>query len=93
VAANLSLTVDGKCQTSSIGITGVAAKAFRPAGVESALNGATLNEETIASAASHAADGIEINGDLFASADYRRHLAQVYTRRAISEALKSVPPA
>jgi len=93
VAANLSLTSDGKCERASIGITGVAAKAFRPNGVESALNGAALNDETIASAAAHAADDIEANGDLFASADYRKHLAEVYTRRAISAAIKSVPPA
>jgi hypothetical protein len=31
------------------------------------LIGAALNDETIAGAAAHAADGIEINGDLFAS--------------------------
>jgi aerobic carbon-monoxide dehydrogenase medium subunit len=93
VAANLSLTGDGNCQQASIGITGVAAKAYRPAGVENALNGATLNDETIASAAAHASEAIEANGDLFASADYRKHLAQVYTRRAITEALKSAPPA
>jgi aerobic carbon-monoxide dehydrogenase medium subunit len=89
VAANLSLTSDGNCQLASIGITGVAAKAYRPAGVESALNGATLNDETIGSAAAHASEGIEANGDLFASADYRKHLAQVYTRRAITEAMES----
>jgi len=89
VAANLSLTSDGNCQQASIGITGVAAKAYRPAGVENALTGATLNDETIASAAAHASEGIEANGDLFASADYRKHLAQVYTRRAISAAMES----
>jgi aerobic carbon-monoxide dehydrogenase medium subunit len=93
VAVDLSLTPEGNCQKSSIGITGVASKAFRPDGVERALSGATLNDETIASAASHAADGIEINGDLFASADYRKHLAQVYTRRAIAAAMESVPRA
>ena len=93
VAANLLLNADGSCQRASIGITGVAAKAYRPAAVESALNGATLNDETIASAAAHATDGIELNGDLFASADYRKHLAEVYVRRATTEALKSVPPA
>ena len=93
VAANLSLTSDGNCQQASIGITGVAAKAYRPAAVENALNGATLNDETIAGAAAQASEGIEANGDLFASADYRKHLAQVYTQRAISAAMKSVPPA
>lgn len=87
VAANLSLTGDGKCEKASIGITGVAAKAYRPTEVESAMNAATLSDETIASAAAHATNGIEINGDLFASADYRKHLAEVYTRRAIAEAI------
>jgi carbon-monoxide dehydrogenase medium subunit len=86
VAANLSLTAEGKCEQASIGITGVAAKAYRPAEVESALNGKVLNADTIASAAAHATNGIEANGDLFASADYRKHLAEVYTRRALTEA-------
>jgi carbon-monoxide dehydrogenase medium subunit len=93
VAASISVNADGSCRRASIGITGVAAKAFRPVEVESALNGVTLNDETIASAAAHAANGVEINGDLFASADYRKHLAEVYVRRAVAEALKSVPSA
>ena len=87
VAANLSVNGNSKCERASIGITGVAAKAYRPAAVEASLNGATLNDETIAAAAALAADGIDANGDLFASADYRRHLAQVYTRRALEAAL------
>src|SRR6266480_4143545 len=86
VAANLSLK-DGNCAGASIGITGVSAKAYRASAVESALNGAALNDETIANAAAHAADDVDINGDLFASADYRRHLAAVYTKRAIDAAV------
>jgi carbon-monoxide dehydrogenase medium subunit len=93
VAANLSLGGDGNCEKASIGITGVSAKAFRPAGVESALKGAKLNDETIADASAHSTDAIDVNGDLFASADYRKHLAEVYTRRAITEALKSASAA
>jgi len=85
VAANLSMKA-GNCERASIGITGVSAKAYRASAVESALNGAALNDETIANAAAHAADGVDINGDLFASADYRRHLAAVYTKRAIEAA-------
>lgn len=87
VAASLSLNGGSKCERASIGITGVAAKAYRPGAVESSLNGATLNEQTISAAAAHAGDGIDANGDLFASADYRRHLAQVYTRRAVEAAM------
>src|SRR6266850_547782 len=86
VAANLSLTGNGDCERASIGITGVSSKAYRASAVESALTGATLSDETTANAAAHAADGVDINGDLFASAAYRRHLAAVYTKRAIEAA-------
>jgi carbon-monoxide dehydrogenase medium subunit len=86
VAANLALDENGACQTASIGITGVSSKAYRARAVESALVGGVIDEQSIASAAAHAADGVEINGDLFASENYRRHLAQVYTRRAIATA-------
>jgi len=86
VAAKLSLSGNARCERASIGITGVSSKAYRASAVESALNGAALNDETIANAAAHAADGVDINGDLFASADYRRHLAAVYTKRAIEAA-------
>jgi carbon-monoxide dehydrogenase medium subunit len=92
VAASLTIE-DDVCRSASIGITGVSSKAYRPSAVESALTGAKLDDQTIANACAHAADGIEANGDLFASADYRKHLAEVYTKRAIAAATKSVPPA
>jgi aerobic carbon-monoxide dehydrogenase medium subunit len=87
VAVNLARH-DNTCDAAAIGITGVAVKAYRADGVEQALAGHTLDEQTIARAAAHAADGIELNSDLFASADYRRHLAEVYTRRALALAVK-----
>ena len=86
VAANLTMNGSNKCAQASIGITGVSSKAYRATAVEGALHGATLDDASIAAAAAHAADGTDINGDLFASADYRRHLAQVYARRAIAAA-------
>jgi carbon-monoxide dehydrogenase medium subunit len=93
VAASLTFDVDGACQGASIGITGVSSKAYRPSAVESALIGVKLDEKAIASASAHATEGIEANGDLFASADYRKHLAEVYTKRAITAAMKAVPAA
>jgi len=93
VAASLALDGNGKCQNASIGITGVSSKAYRASAVESVLIGGTLDEQATASAAAHAADGVDCNGDLFASEDYRRHLAQVFTKRAVLAALKSVPAA
>lgn len=91
VAVNLSLGEDRSCKSARIGVTGVGSKAYRASGVEQAITGTTLDAEVIESAASHATDGIDINGDLYASADYRKHLAQVHTRRAIEAALKSKP--
>ena len=90
VAANLTTNGSNECKSASIGITGVAAKAYRPTGVESALTGAKLDDASIAAAAAHASDGIDVNGDLFASAEYRRHLAEVYTKRAIAAAIERV---
>lgn len=88
VAANLSLNGGNECKGAGIGITGVSSKAYRAAAVEQALTGSSLAAPTIEAAASHATDGTDVNGDLFASADYRRHLAEVYTRRAIASAIE-----
>jgi len=87
VAASLSFNGGSECKSARIGITGVSSKAYRPAAVESALTGANLDGGTIAGAATHATDGIDVNGDVFASDEYRRHLAAVYTRRAIAAAI------
>lgn len=69
----------------AVGITGVAEIAYRATTVEAALRGKPAG--AIAEAAKHAADKVEALGDNYASAEYRRHMAQVYTRRALQEAL------
>src|SRR5437899_5355053 len=84
VAANLLLDGDSGCQKASVGITGVSSKAYRAAVVESGLTGRTLDDKTIADAATRATECIDVNDDLFAWEDYRRHLAQVVTNRALS---------
>jgi carbon-monoxide dehydrogenase medium subunit len=71
----------------SIGITGVAEIAYRATAVEEALRAKPAS--AIADAARHAADKVEALGDNYASADYRRHLAQIYVRRALQEALSA----
>jgi len=86
VAASVSLDGSGKCQSAGVGVTGVSPKPYRAAQVESALKGNALDTKTLAAATSHAADGVRTNDDLFASGEYRRHLAQVYTRRALEMA-------
>jgi carbon-monoxide dehydrogenase medium subunit len=85
VAVNLSIE-SGKCQSAGIGITGVSPKAYRATKVESALTGNSLDAKTLSAASAHAADGVDVNSDLYASAEYRKQLATVYTRRAIEMA-------
>src|SRR4030095_10860713 len=87
VAANLSFNADGSCSAASLGITGVANKAYRAGGVESALAGKKLDDQTIAAAAAKVCDGIDVNGDLYASSEYRKHLATVHAGRAIKAAV------
>jgi aerobic carbon-monoxide dehydrogenase medium subunit len=88
VGVAASLTVDGgKVQAAGVGITGVGPKGYRARGVEQALQGASADAKTLSAAAAHVADGISVNTDLFASADYRKSLAQVYTRRALEAAV------
>jgi carbon-monoxide dehydrogenase medium subunit len=86
IAVNLALNDDGSCKSARIGVTGVATKAYRAQGVEAALAGKTLDDQTIASAVAHVCDGVDVNKDLYASSEYRRHLAEVHTRRALKQA-------
>jgi carbon-monoxide dehydrogenase medium subunit len=86
VAVNLSID-GGKCQSAGVGVTGVSPKAYRAANVENALKGASLDAKSLAAAAAHAADGVDVNSDLYASAEYRKQLAAVYTRRALETAV------
>jgi carbon-monoxide dehydrogenase medium subunit len=86
VAAQLKLK-DGKCEDVSIGVTGLAPKAFRAKSVEDALRGKTLDEATVSAATAKAdADAIDALEDIHASGDYRRHLARVYAKRAVQTA-------
>jgi carbon-monoxide dehydrogenase medium subunit len=69
-----------------VGLTNMAGTPLRATAVEDALRGQPLNAETIAAAASHAADGTDPPADLNASADYKRHLARVLCKRVLTEA-------
>ena len=65
-----------------IGLTNVGSTPVRATAVEQALaSGASVEQ-----AAEHASDGLNPSGDLRASADYKKHLARVLTRRAIEQA-------
>ena len=86
VAVDLVLNDDGSCKAARIGVTGVGVKAYRGLGAEAALNGAALDDQTIAAAAERVCEGVDPNSDLYASGEYRCALAKVHTRRAIQAA-------
>jgi carbon-monoxide dehydrogenase medium subunit len=74
------------CEDVRVGLTNMASVPLRAGAVEDALRGQPLNKESIARAAEQAAEGTEPPADLNASAEYKRHLARVLTRRALEEA-------
>jgi aerobic carbon-monoxide dehydrogenase medium subunit len=86
VAARLTLGKDGSIESVGIGVTGLGPKAFRAAAVEKALQGKKASGKLFAEAARHAAQDIEPLSDLHASAEYRREMAAVHTRRALERA-------
>ena len=88
VAAVVSVDDSGNCTSARIGVTGAGASASRATESESRLVGSSLDDAAIFSAAGHAADGIELNEDIHASAEYREHLTKVFALRAIRSAVE-----
>ena len=76
----------GSIASARIGVTGVGPKAYRPIAVEQALVGKPAEEEAVKAAVQTVADGIDVQGDIHASPEYRAHLARVLTRRAVLQA-------
>jgi aerobic carbon-monoxide dehydrogenase medium subunit len=74
------------CEDVRVGLTNMASTPIRAKAVEDALRGQPLNADSIGSAAQQAAEGTDPPADLNASADYKRHLARVLTRRALEQA-------
>jgi len=87
VAAQIKIA-NGKCEDVSIGVTGLAPKAFRATSAEAALRGKAIDDATLSAAAAKAdAEASDAMEDIHASGDYRRHLARVYARRAVQAAV------
>jgi carbon-monoxide dehydrogenase medium subunit len=78
-------TSGGNCSDVRVGFSGVGECGFRDSGVEDSIKGQTLNESSIASASAKAAEGRNVLSDVFVSEEYRRAMAQVYTKRALTK--------
>lgn len=72
-----------------IGVTGLRGKPFRARRVEEWLRGEKLTAKGIEAAAALVAEGVAPLENLNAAADYRAHLARIYTARAVAAALKN----
>ncbi len=87
-AARVVLDDKGAVQEVAVGVTGVGPKAYRASGVEAVLRGKSPSSKRLEEASAQAAEGVDVNADLYASAAYRAHLASVYTRRALEKAVE-----
>ncbi len=76
---------NGNIDSARIGLTSMGSTPIRASAVEEALSGAS--PDGVAEAANSADEGTEPTTDDAASAEFRKHLARVWTRRAVEEAL------
>ena len=83
VAATVQLD-QGKIVEAAIGLTNMGSTPLRATAVEEALAGRSAGD--LGDACSSAADGTNPPTDLNADADYRKHLATVLTKRAVTAA-------
>ena len=81
--AQLELGADGRCLRAEVGVGGAAPVPLALPELGTQLLGHQLDEQAISAAADAAVDMIDPEGDLHASADYRRHLACVLVGRVL----------
>lgn len=78
---------DGVIAEARLAVAGAEGRPVRPMDAEAALADAPAEPEDLRRAARIAAEGLEPTSDATCSADYRRHLAEVLTRRALEQAV------
>lgn len=88
-AATVSIAND-QCTEAGVAVGGLTPSAIRAASVEAALVGKTLNPEVIAEAAEAVQDdlGDDILEDIHAGAEYRKSMATVFVKRALTAAMQ-----
>jgi len=84
-AVLLEVDFEGKILRSSLTVGGIAAAPVRMTEIEKSLVGLVPNEEKFREIC-ETCRGIEALGDVYASSEYRQHLATVLSRRALVKA-------
>ena len=69
-------------------MTGVGSRPYLASASAAAIVGTSGSADAIAAASSHATDGVVVLEDLYATVDYRTHLAGVYVGRALEDVLQ-----
>lgn len=87
VAVQLSLD-DGKIGRAGIALTAVGPKNIEATAAEDRLAGQEPTDDLFAEAARLAAEAAEPVTDVRGSAEYKRHVAEVFTRRGLARALE-----
>lgn len=84
VAVAAAVRIDGgTISEARVGLTNMGSTPIRARAVEEALVGQPATEDAVGTAAALATEGTNPPSDLNGAADYRSHLAQVLTRRAV----------
>ena len=78
----------GACASARIAVGGLGSGPLRARTTENELQGKPLTPQGIAAAAAKAAENTNPMDDAYADAEYKRHMAAVYVRRAIEEAAR-----
>ncbi|HEY6366109.1 MAG TPA: xanthine dehydrogenase family protein subunit M [Candidatus Binatia bacterium] len=88
VSAGVLITrqASGLCTAVRVALGGVSSGPVRAQATETELQGKPLMREVIAAAAAKAAENTDPVDDTYASAEYKRHVATVYARRAMEAA-------
>lgn len=86
VAAQVTLDESGRIAQAALALCGVGPTPVRARQAEAALAGAEPTDEQFRAAGALAAQEIDPASDIHASADYRRRIAAVLVRRALSQA-------
>lgn len=83
VAAQVAVDADGRVTRAALGVGGAGPVPLALPEVAEGLVGRALDEAACAEVAAALAAELDAEGDIHASADYRRHLARVLARRAL----------